>query len=1421
MLFSRTFLPLSLVAIFFGGAAAAQPWSFAEGTAGQGTVRYATDAVTMSFACARKGTPQHKDGILEWQVTSPALLDALTVPTGEIAALGLSIDGARVGDGPFRRTADQALATSLPRDLALLDRMRSAAEISLSAAEGAASVALPLTGLDGALTELLAYCDTPAAAPTQELTIAAAPEPAATPVAPTAPSRPLAVAVTPLVPAELGGVIWDKKQVDLKLFIEIARRQPALLEVDAALQYWARMALDQRQPQQDPNWRAVTRDHLVRSIAATPVGPFLVGRGVANPMQSGARHENGVLLSRFAEPSNTTYSRELGTFQVGFSGAGTLTVRAKSQFDAARLPVGAADAQRLIAPAAKMQLGVATQIDDIEVIGTPQTNLRVVARGTVRFVGLFETQQDNTRALDPNRLVAVFGASPIATPGSGLAAAAATLNVPMYEGAVLDGNLPYGLQVSGGANAATLARLAALKLNPPEGLSDQLRNFVFFQLATQAERDAIIDPFYLSNSSGRRIDFDQHVDEFERAELLDKIDTLLWPHVQSRLPNLPFEGIAIQMTNLGEYDRTRGGFPINASAQGMGLAGQGDFPAFRALPDLLETSIDTARELVSYLEAANGPGNRRVMMVARYRLENVGDVVWDDQRLPRLTVTPLSLSMHARQTLEAGQNPFDLKFAEFEVARYRGPTRPVASPERVAFWTAINETPRSTSDQITLAALGVSETPEFLAQLVAETNAVQSASQFDRQAVSARVFTELQAMEKPSELVLDGNMTLAPFDPTRRGFAVQGTRVDYQRGELGLPYTGVEFVNPEAFAFLQPDEQLARKFSQGSRNGNIVLPVTVWLTPVLAETARNRTTLYARVTRIVMQAPGEDGSGYPSGHLEIIPEEAVAAGAGARADTVALDPPTTLPLDREYVDLMMVREEGDALEEATFARLMEDRRMREVTAAAIGYDLPWGAFFDAPEAALNPVQRRRLLAEFTTWTKARADVLPASVYVQTTGTGILPTGVQCWFLSPPPGGNASQVLPAGLVRALSAEDYNRHAVDLQTFARAAGRDVSQWPTLYYALYGSPAIRAAGAGAVDGTSGQCRSNSRVAIDREAMGVARTWGTLVAVQGAYRGPLGAQHSGRDSYFYRDYGTLTVAGREGDTIRLALEVSRTEVIAPQAEGAGYSYRSIALLDDSALPKAPLTVDIFGIEPGASWETARAAAVDRLGAAIVLENNGPPPGFRVVTQNTILGPKPEFQAFRNGHFFLDPQKGEALALIREAERDADRVLAVGSHRTFAPDTVTEEALIGALLRKYGASPRTEGDQSLRGPRPGQSLLWGAQAGCLPNMRDELRPDFTALQGQQDVRPLQNMARTFKAPSLTYSGASSVIFESCDPMVWALVGQDAEKRIHLVVWSLDMALLDEIAQRPEPNAKADGESGSEALMEKAADIDL
>ncbi|WP_223428490.1 lysozyme inhibitor LprI family protein [Tateyamaria pelophila] len=126
------------------------------------------------------------------------------------------------------------------------------------------------------------------------LTVVEADKPVAVAVQ-TRPEAPqaLSVPLTPLQPAELGQVIWDPKQVQMKLTIEVVRARPELLQNETLLRAWARLAFEGQARGQDGQL-AIARDHLSRSIAANPPGPFLIGRLEANSLQN-AQYENGKL----------------------------------------------------------------------------------------------------------------------------------------------------------------------------------------------------------------------------------------------------------------------------------------------------------------------------------------------------------------------------------------------------------------------------------------------------------------------------------------------------------------------------------------------------------------------------------------------------------------------------------------------------------------------------------------------------------------------------------------------------------------------------------------------------------------------------------------------------------------------------------------------------------------------------------------------------------------------------------------------------------------------------------------------------------------------------------------------------------------------------------------------------------------------
>ncbi len=1240
------------------------------------------------------------------------------------------------------------------------------------------------------------------------------PRPVGTAVARDTAPPPLPIAaVQPLPLSQLGAVLYDERQIAQRVIIELVRQNPRFLDREQVLRAWYEITLGAGKAPQGAAQIAQARDHLSRSVSAQPAGPFLIAGKSANPFARGT-YAQGVLKVGANMSPGSAASDTIGRFQVPINRVGSLDVRARSQFDISRVQVGAAQARMM--QESGLQLLVVAEITRLHVVGTPDTAFSMLADGQVRYAALKrpDVRSHGGRArplarIDPALLAVSFSPTPPTPPAGGLVATADRLRLPMHGNAVLEGV---------GGDMHMLIRLAGLRAHPPGKIGPNLRAYTFNTLAGGAERDHVIPPVYVEiDRHGRNLTFSRLVDEFDRAELEDRIDQLLWPRVQARLPQAPFEGIALHRTSLGEYDRARGGFPIRANVQSMGLAAQGSYPALKSLPDLLPLPVEKARELVNYLDARFGPGNRAVALVLRYRVDEVGPVDWDGNAVPQVAISPLSLSLHAMQDYEPGTDPFAFKIADFDLTAHRGSPPPVASAERVAFWTEIRKIPRSTADHVALAALGASDGGAYLEQLIEESQRVRGANEFDKPAARGAMRDLLAGAQTPEGLVLDGHVTLRDYSLEDERYRSVDYNFLYQPGELGLPRPQIRFADAAALAQVDMPPDTARLFAGDSHRAESNARFTAWVEPDLLTMEGRRPVLYVRAKRIVLSPDSEDVTGYPPAHVEVaIPEPGAGAANPASMARLVVDPPAVLPIDSDYVDLLMVRARAGSLDETAYLRMMEDRRLREATAAAEGYALPWGNFFDDPGAELNPLQRRDLLPAFTDWTRARAERLPDMAYVQSQARGALPSALRCWTLPPAPRDNFAQVLPAGLVRAMQAMEYRKRAILMDGFDRTVSRDTHRRPESVHAIYGRASLVGVPGLRIDGATRACAGRSYRA-GGDALAADAHWDALISVVGAYRTPQPRQGTA----VLRDVGTVEVAEIGPGTVRLTLDVTRTELVELSGGAGGVQIGRTQVLDAGSLPEPPAALDVLGIAPGDDWPAARSKATERLPQAQVAQADGPPPNFRRVTQNTILGPMPEFQALRNGHMFLDTGKGEALALIREAERDPDRVLAVGSYRQFDAAKVSQQQLVGALLQKYGAAPQTESDPSRHGPRPGQTLAWGARAGCLPPMRDELRPDFSGLENGPDLQGARTLARSFRAASLTYNGAHSIIYETCAPVVWASVGEDGEGRLHLVVWSLDMALLDEVARRPDPNAQADGDRGSQALIENAADIDL
>lgn len=1393
-------------------------WSFKAGQT-TGVARWEGEgASSVEFRCSRPRPGAPNAETVQWWLRLPSLVTSLGIGEGEVGKVTLEFDGEPRGSGPFVRQGDAA-ATQIGRTSSILERMRSAKELRLGTESGEASVTVSLSDFDAAFDDLVGFCEE--AAPQSESPQAQAPQAEAPQAQPGLP--PLQIpAVQPLDPSQLASVVYDPRQIGQVVLIELVRQQPALLDSDAILQSWYMSALSDGKRPNSQAELAQARDHLSRSVAAQPAGSFLIGFEANNPFMNGT-YEQGVLSAygrNGADGAATSHGLGRSQLRVGML---TLDLRASSRFDIGEVAVDQAQAERM--KDRNVRLLVVTELTGVESFGTPETGFSLIGEGTVRFVGLKKTDPPQPRQngqpapikrIDPALLVAQFSPTPPAPPAGGLTGMAETLDLPMYQGAVLEGAGNAGGY--GNQGVQTLVRLMALRAHPPEEISESLRAFTYNVLADPAERDLIIPPASIEDyRNEQRLSFARHVDEFDRAELEDRIDMQLWPRVLARLPQAPFEGIAMQTTNLGEYDRERGGFPLYVNASSMGLAALGEYPALTALPDLLPLRVEQARELVNYFDTNFGPGRRQVTIVLRYRLTDVGPVDWDTRQMPATSIEPLSLSLHAYGQFKPGDDPLAAKIMDFDLAAYRGASRPVASPERVAFWKEIRSATRSTYDDVALAALGVSEDNAYLNLLVENSNRVQSANAFDRDSVQQTVRAQLASADTPSELVLGGQIGLGDYALETERYQSTSVRLQPERGEMGLQPPQIRFTDTSLLSTLDVPEDIARVLARDSGGAEASAALIAWVKPDLLVFENDRPVLYVTPTRIVVMPAFEDATGYPPAHVEVaLPEPGSSSPKEAALAQLAVDSPSSLPLDSEYVDLLMVKERGDALDEATYLRMLEDRRLRELTAASLGTTPPWGTFFDNPQSELNPMQRRSLLPAFIEWTRKRTELLPETVYVQTISYGNTPTDFRCWTLTQAPQSDNGNYLPEGLSRGLDAMEYDKHIVNLQTFARAVGSEPHRQPETVYAIYGRPSLIGAPGVRIDGTTRACAgSGYRPSRDESpAMG---HWNALVRVEGAYRAPVP-----RDGVtVFRDLGTVEVEEIGPETVQITLAADRTELLDLAQQGGRVEPVRRALLDESALPAPPDALDLFGIGPGDDWESALEQAQARLPEAVVVKADGPPPNFRVVSQNTILGPLPEFNALRNGHFFFDTDKNEVLFLAREAERDPKRVLAVGSYRRFDAGQVTQQQLIGALLRKYGAAPQTESDPLLRGPRPGQTLTWGARAGCLPQMRDELRPDWDQLRDRPDIQALQNVARNFRAPSLTYNAAQSIIYEECTPAVWALVGEDSEGTLHLVVWSIDMALLDEVAQKPDPQTVADGDSGSKTLIEDAADIDL
>jgi len=1379
--------------------------------------------------------------------------DPFGVVAGETRELEAAVDRAPLGRAPFlNQGPGQGLVVLLPRAHPLTEAMRRGSALSLRDAAGGASFEVSLSGSSSALAALEAHCggatetaERPPSqpAPAQQADAETANAPGASTADAGRRDAPAAV------PVDMPSTPQD---VSRRLALEAVRRAPALLDDENFAIAWRNAALPRSEranlvtnrstPAERAAAAAQGRAMLQREAAALPDGPFFLGWTSGHAFAAATVTDQGLVpasgLPR--DGGDGRFSTHLGFVDSGLMlpGGPSMRVRARSRFDASVLRADRALAERVKEAGGANELRIAIEISDVVITGVGGGAPQMVASGEVRFVGLYPRRM-NRRAdepspepfLDPGALIHAF--APVAEPAGGPGFAAMARRIDLQTTAAGDAFLD-GQTATGRSDVATLVQLLAARAAGQTGpLPDAVRREAFESLATPFERDDAIHPSRLApGAPGRaRLAFAPHVDEFEKADLLARIDSVIWPRIMADLPALPVEGVSYVGTWLGEYDASRGGFPMNVDHRALGLPATGEYPAMTGLPDFLPATQEDAQRLLAALGARDGAGSRQVQFMLRYRLAAVEAAAYGEQRAPEATVEPLDLTLHARARLMEGEDPASAAVARFDLAAWRGAARPVASDARVAFWEEVATPPRADADGIIAAALAVAEEPEALAaRLAAEASAVAGAGPAERDARLSETVAALRAATAPDEIVLDGLLNLDGYDPEAGAFAVG--RITYRpaQGSLGVNPPAIAYVDQSGFAPLPVAPELVEAFerrAQGKPAGTA--EVTVWIKPVLTTQERGRDVLYVAVTRLVARSNATDGTGYPEAHVDIRP--AAYAPEPAPAAAAAADAPEAVPFDAEYLDLMMVRRFGAELPEATWARMMLDRRVYELVVASLGQPPTWGPFFDDPTRAMNPVEERDALTRFRAWTEARAAALPERVYLRDR-SGMIPPQITCGMMHAPPDRGYADHVPPEIAAMLDAADHTAAFHKRVAFERALSRSAYRLPYLHVAFYGRPSVRGNGLRSDSGASSCGRVLGNVRI--EDFGDAAHVDALVRVEGLFRAPVEQgqavelRHHGRvaAATFVPAQGAEAAGGRLG-AFDVVFAVERTEILPvtqPDRSG-GIVYGPATVLDAARLaamrPPPPQATDVLGISPRQPWEEARALAAARIPDPILGVNDGPPDNFREQSSNTLLGPEPIFNAFRNGHFLFARDGGEAVALVREAERDPERVLAVGSYRRFAAGSVTQDALVGALLRKYGDKPETEDDPSYYGERPGLALAWGAAPSCLPSMRENVRADDVAREDNAAHQTARAIGQRFAAPQLQFGGHGAMLLERCEPVVWASVGVDREGVAHMTVWSLDLALLAEVGLMPSLTLSVDDEQGAETLKDQAADIDL
>lgn len=605
------------------------------------------------------------------------------------------------------------------------------------------------------------------------------------------------------------------------------------------------------------------------------------------------------------------------------------------------------------------------------------------------------------------------GSPPAASPSEPGGSAALSALLPemrLHEG------LPATDKYAPNTRRGSTHLLALVRFNENRSLLDDPRmTLALAQTFVSNPRRAQL--FTSSNWAGRN--------EFERERAYKSFVEADAPGLFQAAPKLPMKMVIVDDFDVGQYDRTRKGFPMVGLR--LELAG---VPAQFPLPSFLPIEEGAAEQLLRQLG-----DRRRLQIAATITLTRVGAEARDlSYRLERLIAYSDEALRTALYQFPTEQAPASVSDGQSTIAR-------MDSADITAETILLAQLKAGLEPGARLDWASEARARLQLEQRIYATNAganwkaidpwgpfyPRSASQSTVRKEAYEAWTRERAKSLPNRLVLrsrghlmaDGAVANTGATATA---GIPAVLPDIQLSDFHglderssvISYTGAQIRGLEELVGRsvggtanrliligreQPDEFRALLFERPAEDFRIKVDAQALQGAVNRVRAAQgdtrlevrfslshgepRRLMADRLNLVVLPVKGLSASvhvgGREVGKASFDQQAVPAYGMGDR--TVERPTEAVLPLDAETLDLLLVKHLPDSLSDADWTRMLLARFALEKRPMP-GQTVRWGRHFRNISLEPNTEDTSRLLEAFKAWTRARADMLPAKFQAQ-------------------------------------------------------------------------------------------------------------------------------------------------------------------------------------------------------------------------------------------------------------------------------------------------------------------------------------------------------------------------------------------------------------------------------------------------------